>query len=262
MSRLAILVTAQVFVGCLFVGVAPAEDVRPQETLLSKSDALNLAKPIDRQIIIRAQLLEVSLSKMERLGIDISTFDGHNLQSLSGADVLAGASVLGSFPGFMDALTKNGIARVLTDPTFVTVDRRPASMSIGSTINVGNRPNVDNECEAEFIGIKLEVVPQVVDNRRLNIELLLDWSSIDESSKADHGATPKICHSRFVAPIQATFGETFVLGGLVSVVRQGDQTEETTLVLMVTPEWADEKPAVKKNPLHVSQAPQSDLQKK
>ncbi len=151
---------------------------------------------------------------------------------------------------------------MLAEPTIATVDRRPASMSIGSTIKIDSRPNVDNEGETEFIGTKLEVIPQVVDNRRLNIELHLDWSGIDESSKADHGATPKILHSRFVAPIQATFGETFVLGGLTSVVRNGDQTEETTLVLMVTPEWADGKHADEKKPLHVSQAPQSDLQKK
>ncbi len=139
MSRLAILVTVQVFFGCLFVGVSPAEDVRPQETSLSKSDALNLAKPIDRQIIIRTQLVEVSLSKMKRLGIDISTFDGQNVRLFSGADVLAGtsvadvlagASVLGSFPDFMDALRQNGIAHLLAEPTIATMDRQPASSEV------------------------------------------------------------------------------------------------------------------------------------
>ncbi len=242
------------------LGVRRFSSSRSKLTRLSKSDALNLAKPIDRQIIIRTQLLEVSVSKMRRLRIDISTFDGQDVRSLSGADVLAGASVadvlagasvLGSFPVFMDALRQNGIVHLLAEPTITTMDRRRASISLGSTIEVGSRPNVANESETEFIGTKLEVVPQAVDSQRLYIELRLDWSGIDESSTADHGATPKICHRIIDTTIQATFGETFVLGGLVSVVRKGDQTEETTLVLMVTPEWADEKPADKKKPLPV-----------
>ena len=260
MLRLSILVVAIVLVGCLFLGNTAAEKLRTEQTTALTSNDRNLADPSGRQILIKVQLVEVSLTKMKRLGFEISTFDGQSVHHFDGPTVFSGIGkeLPEHFAATLEALRQNSLARVLTEATIATVDRRPASLSTGSTIQVNDSSTVKADGRSEFIGTKLKVVPQVVDIDRLYVELRLDWRGVDDSDNLDETTTPRVLFHGIDTTIDATFGETFVLAGSVRNVCKGDQTEETAVVLMVTPEWVDGE---RQPTVQVSQTPAARLKK-
>ncbi|NQT15187.1 MAG: hypothetical protein HQ582_20695, partial [Planctomycetes bacterium] len=117
-----------------------------KEGLLVQIDALQTE--LDRlrqliggpQVLVHVRMVEISRSKMRKLGLDFSTLQ-------SGPVELGGGRLAGSQPfqfgivddgdpvlAVLDALRKDGMSRVLAEPTLVTASGRPAYVNVGGEV--------------------------------------------------------------------------------------------------------------------------------
>jgi hypothetical protein len=102
-------------------GIAPAEQPPP--------------KSHPQALTVQLKVVEVSTAKLKNLGFDWAqvTADGEQKFSVENlATPMKGMSVE-RLDGFLKALQQNSLARVLAEPTLVTLDGRPARLVIGST---------------------------------------------------------------------------------------------------------------------------------
>lgn len=246
------------------------------------------------QIQLHVKVMEVQRSKMRELGFNflalgqnyaVASTPGSivNLTELSspiggpvGATTTFGDSELtfaitGSrniFNGFLKALQTESLAKVLAEPTLVTTSGRPASMLSGGEFPVLVPQGVGaTTIEWREFGVRMEAVPIVLGNGRLRLDIAPEVSSRDVSNSVnvDGLVVPGINVRRVNTQVEMRFGETLMIGGLISTVRTGDiiaipflgelpwigtafsrktySEGETELLILVTPQLAAPLPA-------------------
>jgi Flp pilus assembly secretin CpaC len=131
---------------------------------------------------------------------------------------------------------------VIVAAMIVTVAGRAATLSSGSTIQTEGPPGDEKNLTTEFVGTKLEVVPQLVANNRICIEYRLDYSSLGENADSKQPSFPKISHTMVETTFETSPGETFISGRLRSKVHAGDLPEHLEIVFLVTPELISRQP--------------------
>jgi len=201
-----------------------------------------------QQVIIRTQLVEINHTIMRKLGFDFATYEGDGnvrrwkpADSILSIDGAGKTTVPAGFTGFVDALCKNRLARILADPTVIVPDGSSASLSVGSTIEIDVPQGDDIKHESKFIGTKLDVAPQLVENNRVKIDIRMSHRTLEEMVRIEQTEIPKIRARETDLSFEVNLGETFATGGLIREARSGEQTDEMELVFLVTPELVDEK---------------------
>ncbi len=229
-----------------FLSHARAEEQEPQVT----GNAVDIVKRGDvKQVVIEARLFELNRTKMRRLGFDIATKHGKTATPLEIAHNIFTPGDEGQPPSaesvsnFLDALCRNGVARILAEPTLTTVDNHTASLVVGSSIE-RSVPESDNRVTI-FLGTKFDVTPRIGTNDRVSLDLRISWRGLDESENTVQDAAPKVHVGEIETGIETHSGETVVIAGLTQQVSVGDETEEKTLFLMVTSTIVDGKNAGK-----------------
>lgn len=241
------------------------------------------------QVQLHVKIMEVQRSKMRELGFNFlavgeqfavaSTPGG--IASLTqmtapiggppGATVGLGDaelnfSITGSqaiFQGFLKALQTEALAKVLAEPTLVTTSGRPASMLSGGEFPVLVPQGVGaTTIEWREYGVRMEAVPIVLGNGRLRLDISPEVSARDVSNSVnvDGLVVPGITVRRVNTQVEMRFGETLMIGGLISTTRTGDTQKipflgelpwigaafskktysegETELLILVTPQMA------------------------
>ncbi|MDA7528184.1 hypothetical protein N8590_04275 [bacterium] len=241
------------------------------------------------QIQLHVKIMEVQRSKIRELGFNFLAL-GQNyavastvgsvspLTSLTtpfagpvGAETTIGGSELsfaitGSrnlFNGFLKALQTESLLKVLPEPVLVTTSGRPASMLSGGEFPVLVPQGVGaTTVEWREFGVRMEAVPIVLGNGRLRLDIAPEVSSRDVSNSVnvDGLVVPGINVRRVNTQVEMRFGETLMIGGLISTTRTGDIQKvpvlgeipwigaafsrkiftegETELLILVTPEMA------------------------
>ncbi len=167
------------------------------------------------------------------------------------------------FQGFVDALTNETLAKVLAEPTLVTTSGRPASLLSGGEFPI-LVPGGVGTVSVQFreFGVRMEAIPTVLGNGRLRLDIAPEVSERDFSSAVTIGGLPipGINTRRVNTQVEMNFGETIMIGGLISRKRITTSTKipvlgelpiigaafsrkthemgETELLIMVTPEMA------------------------
>jgi hypothetical protein len=110
--------------------VAPASSSAPAVTATSATSSVKSLK-------VHLKVLEVDRDKLKKLGFQWSKVapDGQSDFSVQSLDSLfANQKASGDeLNRFLQALQQNGLARVLAEPTLLTLDGRPAAFSVGQT---------------------------------------------------------------------------------------------------------------------------------
>jgi len=165
------------------------------------------------------------------------------------------------FQGFIHALQTESLAKVLAEPILVTTSGRPATVHSGGEFPVPVPQGFGNlSIEWKEIGVKLEAVPIILGNGRLRLDLAPEVSERDFSNTLTiNGAlVPGVASRSVNTQVEMSFGETLMIGGLISTRKQGSihrvpflgelpwigaafsrksfQTGETELVILVTPQ--------------------------
>lgn len=212
--------------------------------LQAEIDALRAETRTPSMIVVNVELLEVSRTKMRRLGLDVHDFTGGSVApaSFDGAFEEANGVVrMESGPGvaeFIKALKTNGVAKTLAEPTVATVSGRRSVIRVGGAFPM---PVPPESAELRKWGTELDVLAEALGNNRVRLHLRLELCEpSDEGAVVVDGRKIPSLKSRAVdTACELQFGETLVLGGLVqerieSEVRDGKPVEQVDEVEMLT----------------------------
>jgi MSHA type pilus biogenesis protein MshL len=206
---------------------------------------------LQRQILIEAQIIEVSLSDQYQYGIDWSV-----LKDLSGAAteltsaawslgdglVFSGTSGDFSINTAIDALNLFGDTKVVSNPTIRSKHGQPAIISVGTsftykksvqTTRTTTGSSEDNSTEVEvstvFDGLVLGVVAFIDETGRITLLINPIKSDVDQASLEDQAvgeglsiSLPRVSIKELSSTIALNDGDVAILGGLIDKRRVTD----------------------------------------
>ena len=213
--------------------------------------ALDIRTP---QILVDAELIETTLSKLKDLGVewgtgtegDLITFTptsrrtrfplnlfGQNIEPTDATHFTASTLDASSFKAVLQALETDTESKVLARPKVLTLDNESALIRLTSDEVIGfttssqaTTGSTTSQPERTTTGVFLVVTPQVNDNQ--NITMIVEpsvtktvASKISPPSGQATPRDPKTRSSRTIVRIKS--GDTLVVGGLI------DRTEEEAL---------------------------------
>lgn len=252
-----------------------------------------------QQVILKVKVMEVQRSKIRQLGFNFLYIDDNlalistpgqltQLTSLltplggtpsAAVGPIAGATVAGGvvnnnfvFQGFLEALKRESLLKILAEPTLNTSNGRPANLLAGGEFPILVPQSLGTTTiEYREFGVRLEAVPTILGGGRVRLELAPEVSERDFANSVLLGGqtVPGLTTRRVNTQVEMKFGQTYMLAGLLSLRRTATATKipflgelpwvgaafrrvayeegETELVIMVTPEIA--------GPLNANQVP-------
>ncbi len=245
-----------------------------------------------QQILLHVKVLEVSRTKLREMGFDFwannsSFFIASTPSGILNANSAGGASTGGAFSapstsaagdtfrvgvvgdsaaffGFIDALRQYQMAKVMAEPTLVTVSGRPAFFNSGGEFPI-LIPSGLGTTSIDFkkFGTQVDFVPVVLDNGNIRLEVKPRISFLDNTiSVTASGITVPGLNVREVdTGVEMKAGQTFAIAGLVqnrtefssrgipyladlpyfgaAFRKTKEVMNEVELVIMVTPELVE-----------------------
>lgn len=214
-----------------------------------------------QQVMLKVKIMEVQRSKLRRMGFDFiaagrSAFIRSNpaqlfsLESLTltpgtgigytiAGDSLSGASsafaIQGNndvFQGFLDALKEERLLKILSEPTLVATNGRPATMLSGGEFPVLVPQSLGTTTiEWRDFGVRMEAVPIILGDGMVRMEVMPEVSERDfaNSVQVNGSTVPALTTRRVNTQVEMRFGQTLMLAGLIST-RQTAETAKTPLL--------------------------------
>jgi general secretion pathway protein D len=246
---------------------------------------------LHKQVMLETKLFELRYADMENTGVDWSKFtlalkgDAGNLFS-NNPETPGGSNYSFSYQFSMDGLInfldKYGHVNTLSTPKILTLNNQPAVINVGNQINyryesgsvsatnVGSSTTNTYIMSSVFIGLTLNIVPEITDDGyvilRVNpvvSEELKDSENVsddDETVVDENGIRimpPDIKIKQLSSIVKAKDGSRVVIGGLISTRTQsidssvpllssvpvlgelfqhtGKETYKTELIIVITP---------------------------
>jgi hypothetical protein len=209
------------------------------------------------RIQLTCRIIEVSRARLRDLGLHR---DGDRERWASFANTEPSRAMFNASPPpehvckLIDLLHERGAANVLAEPVLVTTAGTTACLVSGGEFPVPVPvPAAGGQFEIEFraFGVKLEATPEVLGDSRLRVDLVAEVSERDFTNSAHVQGidVPALAMRRVNTQMEMRFGETVVVGGLVSRPIGADEPdgppcEETELLILVTPEPVSAAPAI------------------
>jgi len=185
------------------------------------------------KILLHVKVMEISRTKLRNLGFDwaqISSGGGFISQSVStllqppgtltgnsGATIRFG--VVGSggqFFGFVEALRQNELARLLAEPTLVTLDGRPANFNVGGQVPIPLQQALGvTTVTYRSFGTMIDFVPIVLGNGMIRLEVRPDITEIDPSLRDTVTGVPGFRQRTADTAVEMKAGQTLAIAGLV-----------------------------------------------
>lgn len=243
------------------------------------ANIVNLLQVEGAQVVaIEVKVYEVSRSKLRRLGIDWSVF-GANVNAISGFGELIQNFTTGAgnspdqnfalgvinddtrFNLLINALEQKNVAKLLSQPTLVAQNGRPAEFLSGGEIpfQIANGFGT-NSIQFRPFGTKLDFVPIIEGEGHLTLEVRAEVSEIANDLSFNTGV-PGFRVRRVNTGVPMRHGQTLALAGdyseksdskasgapvLVNIPFWGspfrttqDSKTETELVFLITPRFID-----------------------
>jgi pilus assembly protein CpaC len=237
-----------------------------------------------QQVVLHVKVMEVSRTKLRNFGFDWANISsgGFIVEGASGlipasATALIQPTPLGnttlrfainegsnSFQGFLEALERNNLAQLLSEPTLTTVSGRPASFLVGGQIPIPV-PQALGVTTIEYrnFGTQLDFVPIVLGNGKVRLDVRAEVTEVDPSISAaiGNGTVPGFRSRNAETGAEMKTGQTMAIAGLVfkkndaavrgfpwlmdmpwagaAFRRISHQENELELIIMVTPEFCE-----------------------
>lgn len=195
-----------------------------------------------QQILLKTRVLEVSRTKLRRLGTDLfiggsngsffatgvsglltdTTTGVGGIQSVT--DTAGNAARVGivhnsnAFFGYLDWLQESRVAKILAEPNIVAVSGRPAQFNVGGEIPIVV-PQSLGTASIEFkpFGTQIDFLPIVLGNGNIRLEVRPRISEIDDSRSVviQNFTIPSLTVRQVDTAVEMKAGQTFALAGLV-----------------------------------------------
>ena len=162
-----------------------------------------------QQIMLRCRIVEIDRAAVRQMGFK---------QYPSNPAV--GALAPRELNGLEDELVRRQLAKVVAEPTLVTLNGRPCSLRIGGEIPI-ILPAVGDTASIKWreTGLGVEAVPVCLGGDRLRLDLAVEIATPDFTTSAvtvAGNAIPGMTVRRVNTQIEMQFGETKVIGGMIS----------------------------------------------
>ncbi|RJG03662.1 type II and III secretion system protein family protein [Noviherbaspirillum sedimenti] len=254
-------------------GAAPAAG-GGQANVPKVVNMLSIAAP--QQVMLEVKVAEVSKTLVDQLGASIGASKTrgswtYTLLSnlLSGNPSLVdGFKTNGNF-ATLDAQKRDGLVKVLAEPTIMAISGQEASFLAGGKIfipisqtNNGGTPTITLE-EKEF-GVAVKFTPTVLEGGRINLKVAPEVSDLNKegvgitaTGVSTTAILPSFTTRRATTTVQLYDGQSFAIGGLIknnvtanikafpllgevpvlgALFRSSDfQTDRSELVFIITP---------------------------
>lgn len=146
------------------------------------------------------------------------------INGLTGSSTAAATFLFGvlhsgwNFLGFLEALKVEGIAKILAQPSLVTLSGRPATFLVGGDQAVPVVGGIGGATGIQFepFGTQLTFLPIVLGNGKIHMEISPSISQLDQAFGTVLAGNPVPGRRRSAAntTVQLEPGQTFVIGGL------------------------------------------------
>ncbi len=213
---------------------------RPDQQKAIEQAIIALDRP-SAQVAIEATIAEVVLTNDLRYGVQffLNSGDvgaGGNRGSAGLFREVGQAALSRVLPGFnlllgpetqpsvvLDALRGVTEVKVLSSPSVVVMDNRPALLQVGDEVPIVTRQAqsvidpeapIVNNVEFRNTGVILKVLPRVTANGTINLVIEQEISSVARSDTQT--LTPTISQRRVSSTVSVSSGQTVLLGGLIS----------------------------------------------
>ncbi|HEU0264389.1 MAG TPA: type II secretion system secretin GspD, partial [Geobacterales bacterium] len=219
--------------------MASAADYRSLRQVIEKLDRRR------RQVFVEAVIAEISLDKLQDLGVQWGFFGGASngkvatagfydpnntfapffqlLQGVSNAGLTTNDQLtlggVANFPVIIKALAGNGAANILSTPTILTSDNKEAEIFVGENIPLLSQSSLTSggvsqqSIERKDTGITLRLTPQISEGEYVKLDIYQEISSVKESKgqAQDLVTTKRSAKTSVVVKNR----ETVIIGGLI-----------------------------------------------
>jgi len=234
-----------------------AEDLRTQGLI----DLLHV--PGEQQVMLKVRIAELQRNAARNLGFDFSVsgneYDiAHTIGAAGGnlSAILDG----GDIELFLQATSTNGMAKILAEPTLVTISGKSANFIAGgefavpTAVGVGGIGAVSTTFRG--FGTQLSFTPTVLDKDKIRLQVAPSFSSINSDNTVD--GIPGLDIRGVTTTVDLREGQWLAIAGLIQDEQQGSRTRlpgigdipivgaafsqnstnrtETELVVLVSPE--------------------------
>lgn len=134
--------------------------------------------------------------------------------------------------GMLNFLKQSGDAKVVSNPKIATLNNQQALITVGDTINYklkssstsssGDSTSQSEEMQSIFVGILLNILPEISDDNKIMLRINPSISSLrnsednKSSANADRTIAPDTKQKKISTVVQVRDGESIVLGGLIN----------------------------------------------
>lgn len=217
-----------------------------------------LEVPHENQIMLHVRIAELNRSHLRRLGIDLNLLikgGRHVLSSTVGGtpSTLAGIFENGEISVLVNWLASNGTAKILSEPTIVTMSGHPASFLSGgefpvpTIVGVGGAAGTSTTFRG--FGTSVFVTPTLIDHDLIRMRITPEFSAINGANGG--GGVQGLDTRRVTTTVQLREGQTMVLAGLLS---NQTSTEVTRIP------WFGELPVIGPTLFNAKQASQDQTE--
>lgn len=226
-----------------------------------------------QQVMLEVKVAEISKTLLDHLGVGLNATANKGNWTLGLLSKFGGAGNGGlrldkGGDGFLqiDAERRNGLVKILAEPTVMAISGQDGSFLAGGRIfiPVAQDGNGKVTLEEKEFGVGLRFTPTVLEGGRINLkvspevsELSREGVGISSSGTGGNAVLPLITTRRAATTVQLYDGQSFAIGGLIKsnmttsvkalpvlgelpvlgpLFRSSDfQTDKTELVFIVTP---------------------------
>ncbi len=237
--------------------------------LQGELEELHVSRPASKQVALRVQVLEVSLTSLNHLGFAAALFN-ESSDSTNGQETIKGRRItltLGDpegIRGLVSALQNQNLAKELASATLLMLDGQPASFTSGGSVATPVvRPDKSIEVKLQDFGTRIDAALDFIAANRVRLAIHPKVTQLDPyfGMKAVGIKVPGLRVQEIETGFDMELGQTAVLGGQVQQRVTAEKhvglfTTETKTVrsevqtlFLVTPELIDTSaPAMAKLP--------------
>jgi len=222
----------------------------------------NILKELDivpRQVLMDVLVAEVTLADTQSLGVEYEIFRGNNPTIFGQTFGSQGALRTGILPGlatgatiaqfatglsgivgrhnalqaFITALATDSRVKVLSSPTVLATDNRPARIQVGSEIPIltgqtstfvtGNAPLTSNAIQYRNTGVILTIIPQVNSLGLVHLQVKQEVSDVGAANFGSTGSPSFTTRDAETTGVVQD-GETLAIAGIISERKSRDRT--------------------------------------
>lgn len=186
---------------------------------------LQVAPPDPPQVLLQVQVVEIFQDALTQLGVAWGTMKPPSEGGFSPSEAWVGQESVGGvlkqllpLTARLDAMYKEGTAKLLAAPSILTRSGKQAEFLAGGEIPVVIQTPDGNTVYWKEYGVKLSMAPEVRLDGQILVHLKPEVSTLDWASGArmNNGLLPALKTRRAETDVRLRDGGTLVIGGLLN----------------------------------------------